>query len=86
MTEEDLTKAIVATDSMSTLHKVERKMLYADWNALIRVGGIEQLRSIFCPGHAGVIGNECTDTLVGQATNDGTLTLDPPTILANDSW
>ena len=83
MTEEHLTKAIIATDSMSTLQKVERKMLYADWVALIREGGIELLKWIFCPGHAGVIGNERADFLAGQATIGGTLTLDPPTILAN---
>ena len=30
-----------------------------------------------------VIGNECADTLAGQALINGELTLDPPTVLAN---
>ena len=58
-------------------------MLYDDWIELIREGGIEMLYWIFCPGHAGVIGNERADTLAGQAPISGDLTLDPPTVLAN---
>ena len=77
---------ILFIDSMSTLQKVERKMLYDNWIALIREGEIEQLKWIFCPGHAGVIGIEPADTLAGQATNDGTMTLDLPTIIGQDSW
>ena len=83
MTEYHLTRAVIATDSMSTLQKIETKMLYADWVKLIREGGIEMLKWIFCPGHAGVIGNERADFLAGQAPISGALTLDPPTVLAN---
>ena len=83
MTEYHLTRAVIATDSMSTLQKIEKKMLYADWVKLIREGGIEMLKWIFCPGHAGVIGNERADFLAGQAPISGALTLDPPTVLAN---
>ena len=85
MTEEHLTRAIIATDSMSTLQKVERKMLYADWIELIREGGIEMLYWILCPGHAGVICNEHADTLAGQAPISDERTLDPPTIPANEN-
>ena len=53
MTEELLTRAIIATDSMITLLKVERQMLYADLIELTREGGIEMLKWIFFPGHAG---------------------------------
>ena len=38
---------------------------------------------IFCPGHAGVIGNQRADTLPGQAPISRELNLDPPTVLAN---
>ena len=41
MTQKHLTRAIIAVDSMSSLQKVERKMLYADWCELIREDGIE---------------------------------------------
>ena len=83
MNEAGYTRAVIATDSMSTLQKIEKKMMYADWVELIREGGIEKLQWIFCPGHADVIGNERADTLAGQAPISGELTLDPPTILAN---
>ena len=46
---------------------------------------MEMLYWIFCPGHAGVIGNERADTLAGQAPISGDLTLDPPTVLANEN-
>ena len=36
----------------------------------------------FCPGLAGVKGNERADELAGQAEIRGTLTLDPATVLA----
>ena len=37
------------------------------------------LKLIFCPGHAGVIGNEYAD----QTPTSGSLTLNLPTVLAN---
>ena len=83
MTEVHLTKAVIATDSMSTLQKIDKKMLYTDWIDLIYAGHIEKLNWIFCPGHSGVIGNERADTLAGQAQIGGEFTLDPPTVLAN---
>ena len=36
----------------------------------------------FCPGNAGVCGNEQAYTLAGEATAESTLTLDPPTVLS----
>ena len=83
MTEVHLTKAVIATDSMSTLQKIDKKMLYTDWIDLIYAGHIEKLNWIFCPGHSGVIGNERADTLAGQAQIGGEFTLDPPTVIAN---
>ena len=34
---------------------------------------VESITWIYCPGHAGVRGNERTDLLVGNAAIDGTL-------------
>ena len=44
MNEYHLTKASIATDSMSTLQKILKQMLYADWINLIREGGTEMLK------------------------------------------
>ena len=41
----------------------------------------EQITWIFSPGHAGVVGNERADVLVGATVIDNNLTLDPPTVL-----
>ena len=83
ITDEHLTRAIIATNSMSNIQKVERKMLYAIWIELIREGGNVVLNWIFFSGYTGVTGNERADTLSGQAPISGDLTLDPPTVLAN---
>ena len=56
-------------------------MLYADWKATIRESSLERVAWIFCPGHAGVTGNERADKLAGEAKVGGNLTLDPPTVL-----
>ena len=54
MTEVHLTIAvIIATVSKSTLHTIDKKMLYADWVDLIYAGHIDKLNWIFCPGHSG---------------------------------
>ena len=37
---------------------------------------------IFCPGYAGVCGNECADKLVGSAVIELGMTPDPPTVLS----
>ena len=57
-------------------------MLYADWAASIQQSNLQCIRWIFCPGHAGVSGNERADALAGQATTESNLTLDPETVLA----
>ena len=75
-------RAVIVTDSMSTLQKIEKGMLYADWSSTIRESSLEKVAWIFCPGHAGVAGNERADKLAGEARVGGRLTLDPPTVLA----
>ena len=67
---------------MSTLEKIATGMLYADWAASIKQSNLQCIRWIFCPGHAGVSGNERADALAGQATVESNLTLDPETVFA----
>ena len=71
-------KALIVTDSMSTLQKVRKEYLYADWMPLISGSPLEKITWIFSPGHPRVRGNERADSLSGDATIDGNLTLDPP--------
>ena len=58
---EDHQYATVLTDSMSTLEKVRGGRLYADWFDTIQNSQLRRLQWIFCPGHAGVCGNERAD-------------------------
>ena len=74
-------KALIVTDSMSTLQKVRKEYLYADWVPLISGSPLENVTWIFSPGHAGVRGNERADSLAGDAAIDGNLTLDPPAVI-----
>ena len=74
--------ATILTDSMSTLEKIRGGSLYADWFATIQQSQMMRLQWIFCPGHAGVCGNERADKLAGSAAIEGGLTLDPPTVLS----
>ena len=76
------THAVVATDSMSTLSKIQRGQIYADWVGPIFSSHLRKLTWLFCPGHAGVKGNERADWLAGSAQpGDASLLLDPPTVL-----
>ena len=65
--EEKYTRAVIVTDSMSTLQKVQKENLYADWVSTISDSCLERLTSVFSPGHAGVKGNERADCLAGDA-------------------
>ena len=64
------TRAVIITDSMSTLQKVRKEYLYADWVPLISASSLENVTWIFSPGHAGVRGNERADSLAGDAAID----------------
>ena len=74
-------RAVIVTDSMSTLQKVQKELFYSDWLATLRSSALEKITWIFSPGHAGVVGNERADTLAGSAIIDNNLILDPPTVL-----
>ena len=74
-------RAVIVTDSMSTLQKVQKEYLYADWVPIISDSCLERFTWIFSPGHAGVKGNERADSLAGDAVIDNNLTLDSPTVI-----
>ena len=59
--------AIILTDSMSTLEKIRKACLHAEWKRAIEQSKLTRVVWIFCPGHAGVRGNERADELAGQA-------------------
>ena len=64
---------------MSTLEKVRGTKLYDEWKHLIRGSKLSRVVCIFCPGHAGVAGNERADVLAGEAVVGEAISLDPPT-------
>ena len=74
-------RAVIVTDSMSTLEKVRKEHLHADWLQTLRASGLERITWVFSPGHAGVRGNERADVLAGTAPIDDDYILDPPTVL-----
>ena len=74
-------KAVIVTDSMSTLEKVKKEHLYADWLKALKASKLERITWIFSPGHAGVRGNERADVLAGTAPLDDNYILDPPTVI-----
>ena len=77
----DFTRAVIITDSMSTLQKIEKEYMYADWLEPLQNSSLQKITWIFSPGHAGVTGNERADSLAGSAAIDNDLVLDPPTVL-----
>ena len=66
---------------MSTLQKVKKEYLYADWFKVLQESALERLTWVFSPGHLGVVGNERADRLAGTAAVDNNLTLDPPSVV-----
>ena len=65
--EQPYERLVIVTDSLSTLEKVRRKSLHADWTPLIQRSSLTKITWIYCPGHAGVSGNEAADKLAGDA-------------------
>ena len=60
-------RLVFVTDSLSTLEKIRQGNLHADWTPLINASNIRRIVWIYCPGHAGVKGNETADRLAGNA-------------------
>ena len=58
-----ITHAIILTDSMNLLQKVESGMGCPDWHTAMHSLRLQRLLWIYCPGHAGVSGNERADRL-----------------------
>ena len=62
------THAIILTDSMSLLQKVKSGMGSPDWNVSMVDIHLRKLLWVYCPGHAGMKGNDRADRLAGKAT------------------
>ena len=67
--------AIILTDSMNLLQKVKSGMGSPDWNVSMVDIHLQKLMWVYCPGHAGVKGNDRADRLVGKATITSSLLL-----------
>ena len=62
-----ITHAIILTDSMNLLQKVESGMGCPDWHTAMHSLRLQRLLWIYCPWHAGVSGNERADRLASTA-------------------
>ena len=62
-----ITHAIILTDSMNLLQKVQSGMGCPDWHTAMHSLRWQKLLLIYCPGHTGVIGNERADRLASTA-------------------
>ena len=62
------TKAVILTDSMSLLQKVKAGMIRSEWLDPLKRIRLKDITWMYCPGHAGVKGNERADRLAGSAT------------------
>ena len=69
-----ITHAIL-TYPMSLLQKVKSGMGNPDWNVSMVDIHLRKLLWVYCPGHAGVKGNNRADTLAGKATLTNSLLL-----------
>ena len=62
------THAIILTNSIGVLHKVKSGMESPDWSMSMVDIHLRKLLWVYCPGHAGVKGNDRADRLAGKAT------------------
>ena len=62
-----ITHAVILTDSMNLLQKVESGMGCPYWHTAMHSFRLQRLLWIYCPGHAGVSGNERADRLASTA-------------------
>ena len=80
--ESTATHIVFVTDSKSMLSKVEKGMFREEWLASLQKSQIVRIVWIFCPGHAGVRGNEQADRLAGRAPLGGSLPMDKGEVVA----
>ena len=59
---------MILTDSMNVIEKIKAGMGSPDWHYAMKKLSIQKLLWIYCPGHAGVKGNDRADQLAGKAT------------------
>ena len=62
-----ITHAIILTDSMNLLRKVEFGMGCPDWHTAMHSLRVQRLLWIYCPRHAGVSENEQADRMASTA-------------------
>ena len=62
-----VTHTIILTDSLNLLQKVESGMGCPVWHTAMHSRWLQRLLWIYCPGHAGVSGNERADRLASTA-------------------
>ena len=65
--DKQITHAIIRTDSMNLLHKVESGMGCPDWHTAMHTLRLQRLLLIYCTGHTEVSGNERADRLASIA-------------------
>ena len=64
-----ITHAIILTDSISLLHKVQSGMGSPDWKVSMIDIHLRNLVWVYCPGHAVVKGNDRTDRLAAKQSS-----------------
>ena len=69
------THAIILTDSMNLLLKIQAGMGTPEWHSAMADLQLRRLLWVYCPGHAGVRGNDRADWLAGKAKVKGSLQL-----------
>ena len=62
-----ITQAVISTDSMNLLQKVESEIGCPDWHTAMPSLRLQSLLSIKCSGRAGVSRNERVDRLANTA-------------------
>ena len=60
---------IILTDSMRSLQKVKNGMGSPDWNVSMVNIHLRNLLQVYCPGHAGVKGNDRADSLAEKSNH-----------------
>jgi ribonuclease HI len=76
LVERQATGATIITDSQSMLRKIEGMSLRREWVQQLENSCLKTINWIYCPGHAGVRGNEIADRLALRAPVAGKLALD----------